>query len=116
VKLHAGRAWVPGAWQNRRQDTFAARAMPTAFRAPGAAFLECGVACQPSGTLDGIGRASQAGVFHRILGSNSNTVLLEGSWIRTFFAPGIELPELFFGVSTKFSHSMLKTATNLCKT
>ena len=40
----------------------------------------------------GIGRGNQAGVSHCILGSN--IVLLEAPWIRTSFAPGIELEEI----------------------
>jgi hypothetical protein len=85
--------------------------MPTAFRAPSAAFLACGVACQPSGTLDGIGHASQAEVFHRILGSN--TVRREGPWIRTFFSlPGLNYHSLFG--STNFSLSMLEFYAQNC--
>jgi hypothetical protein len=63
--------------------------MLEAVLAPSAVFHGFGVACQPSGTPDGIGRASQAAVSHRIL--YSNTVFLEGPWIRsTLLTPETE--------------------------
>jgi hypothetical protein len=73
-------------------DIFAGRATPEIFLVRAAVFLACVAACQLLDMLGGIGRANLAGVSHRIL--CSNTALLEAPWIRTSFAPGIELEEV----------------------
>ena len=70
----------------------AGRARPKIFPVRAAVSLACAADCQLLDMPGGIGRGNQAGVSHRIL--CSNIALLEAPWIRTSFAPGIELEEV----------------------
>ena len=75
----------------------AGRAKPKIFPVRAAVSLACAAACQLLDMLGGIGRGNQAGVSRRIL--CSNIVPLEAPWIRTSFAPEIELEEVGGGKS-----------------
>ena len=81
-----------GALWRRRRDIFAGRARPEIFPVRADVSLACAAACQLLDMRGGIGRGNPAEVSHRIL--CSNIALLEVPWIRTSFAPGIELEEV----------------------